>query len=147
MRRGYRIAAAIAGAAALAATLVGCAAGSADRLPAALEEADDRVTAVETSTGYEGFAQYLSVGVDIDDDSMTEAQLRAMLTVIADNAGSGFDRISLGVRDGRRPGVHEGYIDLGGLAEQLGLPLADDDTSILIKIMWDDLVAARAGWE
>lgn len=147
MRSASRSAATFALCGVLVTALAACATGDGrDRLPDALAAADDRVVSVETSTGYEGVAPYLSVAVDIDDDSMTEDQLRVMLTAIVDTVGSGYREVSLGVRDGREPGTHEGYIDLGDLAADLSVPLVDPDTDVLIRMAWDDLEAARSGW-
>ena len=85
-----------------------------EEIPPALFAADIGVTDAFASKGVDGFTYYLYVGVDIDDDELTDAELEAILQIIVDENDMPFDDIHLGVDD-----VNGETIDLEPRVERL----------------------------
>ncbi|GAB3153579.1 hypothetical protein GCM10027058_22460 [Microbacterium neimengense] len=127
---------------ALLAALTGCAQlpfaddSFEQKIPAALREASFAVTDAWAEKGVDGFVTYLSVGLTVEDEEFTSAQLREVLRIVAANNTIGASKASFAVElpSGDR-------VELEPLFNELGVT---DVRGYGRTISWDDLERAAA---
>ncbi|MGO2518497.1 MAG: hypothetical protein ACTH8F_00090 [Microbacterium sp.] len=119
-RRGIRFATALVGVAMLA-PVTGCSLIAGDladdeveEIPAALLASDIGVTDAYAEKAVSGVTYYLTVGMHLDDDELTDSDLALILQIIVDENDLPTDDLKLGVED-----VDGEDIDLASMMERL----------------------------